>query len=736
MKEKLSQPQRLLTAFLYVITIIALYTILSGNIMDIFSQSTESTLWFFSGILLIIMGSYVTEPYFSSPTDTFANSISLILVLSASDHSSLIGYKPLLIFSYFLFLLSLLHIIFKNTNKKFKNLSYWIMKNVGSSTVLYSFVYLLSAYSFFALANCPMFTAAIAVWICIVFFDVYGKIIRKISSLICILKSKSQSPIIGYAIRSYNANSFTISIPKSEDNVHHFSTLSQKVFIVKSDSNTYTLALAAKKDYTIDSILLTLLTLTENGHPVEIKRPNLQGQGINIHYNESIGAAHEIDLSVIASDLLEKINKSPEYLKQESLLGFVLPDSDISVIRFSLNRDNSKQIKEGNIVSVNIFGEDVLYQITNGITKTDTYNYESASGYICCTAHKLGIYNFSKNLLNSAKWVPSTNECVYLYSVNTNVDYQEIAKSSIGVLPESDMKIPIQDINALVTHNTAILGILGIGKSCLTFELIKKIVMENIKVICIDITNQYAGNEGLSKYVTSSIIRNDCSQSVLEELATTASTVGSESTPQAWENVNLYSDKMFEKIHNFLSQTTEKILIINPDIYRVKKTASASKIATSIDVSLVEKTRIISEQLLKVCMDMGQTASARCCLVFEEAHSLVPEWNSSVAPGDDRDSNGTARVILQGRKYGLGCILITQRTANVTKSILNQCNTIFALRVFDDTGKTFLENYIGKEYSDSLPALADRHAIAIGKGIGLKQPVIIQLNNRDYLMNQ
>lgn len=339
-------------------------------------------------------------------------------------------------------------------------------------------------------------------------------------------------------------------------------------------------------------------------------------------------------------------------------------------------------------------------------------------------------------MISSAKWVPSTNECVYLYSANTNVDYQGIANSSIGVLPKSDMKIPLQDINALVTHNTAILRILGVGKSCLTFKLIKKIVKENIKVICIDITNQYAGNEGLSKYVDSSIIRNDYSQNVSEEFVKTASRVGSEGNPQSWENFNLYHKKIAEEISDFLSHVTEKIMIINPDIHCVKKASSTFKITASVDVSLVEKTRIISEQLLKVCMDMGQTDKARCCLVFEEAHSLVPEWNSSVAPGDDRDSNGTARVILQGRKYGLGCILITQRTANVTKSILNQCNTIFALRVFDDTGKTFLENYIGKEYSDSLPTLADRHAIAIGKGIGLKQPVIIQLNDRDYLMNK
>ncbi len=50
-----------------------------------------------------------------------------------------------------------------------------------------------------------------------------------------------------------------------------------------------------------------------------------------------------------------------------------------------------------------------------------------------------------------------------------------------------------------------------------------------------------------------------------------------------------------------------------------------------------------------------------------------------------------AKVILQGRKYGLGSFVVTQRTANISKSILNQCNTIFALRVFDDTGKQFLE---------------------------------------------
>ena len=32
-----------------------------------------------------------------------------------------------------------------------------------------------------------------------------------------------------------------------------------------------------------------------------------------------------------------------------------------------------------------------------------------------------------------------------------------------------------------------------------------------------------------------------------------------------------------------------------------------------------------------------------------------------------------------------------------------------------------------------MPTLEERHAIAIGKGIGLKQPVILQLNDMKYL---
>jgi DNA helicase HerA-like ATPase len=144
---------------------------------------------------------------------------------------------------------------------------------------------------------------------------------------------------------------------------------------------------------------------------------------------------------------------------------------------------------------------------------------------------------------------------------------------------------------------------------------------------------------------------------------------------------------------------------------------------------------MISERLIVKASSLGETSEARYLIVFEEAHSLVPEWNSIANEGDKTATNGTAKVILQGRKYGLGSFVVTQRTANISKSILNQCNTIFAMRVFDDTGKQFLENYIGSDYSNLLPTLEERHCIAIGKALKLKQPVILELNDMNEIIS-
>ena len=66
------------------------------------------------------------------------------------------------------------------------------------------------------------------------------------------------------------------------------------------------------------------------------------------------------------------------------------------------------------------------------------------------------------------------------------------SSSAVGHFPGTNYPVSIKSIDELVTHNTAILGILSVGKSMLAIELVERMMVAGIKVICLDLTNQYA----------------------------------------------------------------------------------------------------------------------------------------------------------------------------------------------------------------------------------------------------
>jgi hypothetical protein len=203
-------------------------------------------------------------------------------------------------------------------------------------------------------------------------------------------------------------------------------------------------------------------------------------------------------------------------------------------------------------------------------------------------------------------------------------------------------------------------------------------------------------------------------------------------------SIRQFEKTVKDKLRIFLDPTNEKrmLKILNPAQFEVWKQDSKlyKDRASMATLTPTEVTRLFTEATLEVLQEQGMSEKARCCIVFEEAHSLIPEWNAVVSEGDKAATNGTAKAILQGRKYGLGCVVVTQRTANVTKTILNQCNTVFALRVFDATGMEFLKNYIGEDYAGVLSTLEDRHAVVFGRASSCRDPVLIHLNERsDFL---
>lgn len=89
--------------------------------------------------------------------------------------------------------------------------------------------------------------------------------------------------------------------------------------------------------------------------------------------------------------------------------------------------------------------------------------------------------------------------------------------------------------------------------------------------------------------------------------------------------------------------------------------------------------------------------------------------------------NKIGQIALQGRKYGIGFLVIAQRTANVSKTVLTQCNTIISFQAFDKTSFGFLESYLGNDFLEAMPNLKFRQAVMVGKAYRSTHPLIVEI---------
>ena len=61
--------------------------------------------------------------------------------------------------------------------------------------------------------------------------------------------------------------------------------------------------------------------------------------------------------------------------------------------------------------------------------------------------------------------------------------------------------------------------------------------------------------------------------------------------------------------------------------------------------------------------------------MLEEAHAFLPEWNFTLQKSETNVAYST-RMIMQARKFGLTFMIVSQRTAVVSKSALSQCEDL------------------------------------------------------------
>jgi hypothetical protein len=107
-------------------------------------------------------------------------------------------------------------------------------------------------------------------------------------------------------------------------------------------------------------------------------------------------------------------------------------------------------------------------------------------------------------------------------------------------------------------------------------------------------------------------------------------------------------------------------------------------------------------------------------VVLEEAHSYL-ETKSAAA-------TAVRKIAKEGRKYGIGMMLVSQRPAEIDPTILSQCGTLFALRLTnpDDRGRIKSSASDGLEGLFSmLPVLRTGEAVIVGEAVNLPVRTLI-----------
>lgn len=103
-------------------------------------------------------------------------------------------------------------------------------------------------------------------------------------------------------------------------------------------------------------------------------------------------------------------------------------------------------------------------------------------------------------------------------------------------------------------------------------------------------------------------------------------------------------------------------------------------------------------------------------VVMEEAHRYL----SGGSEGSARLM--VQRVVKEGRKFGLGAMIISQRPSEVDETILSQCGTFIALRLSNSSDRNKVQAALPDSLSgvvDSLPILRTGEAIVIGEAARL-----------------
>ena len=114
-------------------------------------------------------------------------------------------------------------------------------------------------------------------------------------------------------------------------------------------------------------------------------------------------------------------------------------------------------------------------------------------------------------------------------------------------------------------------------------------------------------------------------------------------------------------------------------------------------------------------------------LAYEEAHNYLNKNDNN-----SYSKQAVEQVFKEGRKFGLGALVISQRPSEISETILAQVGTYIALRLTNSSDQSIVKSSAPDNLNsliDLLPALRTGEAIIVGEAIKIPSRVRVKLNN-------
>ncbi len=159
-----------------------------------------------------------------------------------------------------------------------------------------------------------------------------------------------------------------------------------------------------------------------------------------------------------------------------------------------------------------------------------------------------------------------------------------------------------------------------------------------------------------------------------------------------------------------------------------------------IDLSLVptEVVHVVTAVVARMVFEASQRyiklngVALPTVLVMEEAHTFIKRYKEDV---ENQDAAGVCcqvfeRIAREGRKFGLGLVLSSQRPSELSQTVLSQCNTFLLHRISNDRDQELVHRLVPdnlKGLLRELPSLPSQSAILLGWASEL--PVLVKMND-------